>query len=416
MGRLELEIIIAGGGIGGLTTAMILHDAGHSVRVFEAVSEIKELGVGINLLPHAVRTLTRLGIRDKVVATGIPTQELAYFNKHGQIIWREHRGISAGYLWPQVSIHRGRFQRLLLDAATERLGADRVRTDRRFVSFEESAGRVTAHFENRAGEAIEEANGDILIAVDGIHSQARKLFYPDEGEPQYSGILMWRAVTPAKAFRTGATMAVIGHSTQRVVAYPISRPDEHGLTEMNWITHLTRPELLGREDWSREGKLEDFIGPFESWKYDWLDIPALCRGAEANYEFPMVDRDPLPRWSFGRVTLLGDAAHPMYPIGSNGASQAILDAEAIAEALKTHNDPVDALKAYETTRLPATAAIVTSNRGLGPEVVMQMAEDRAPGGFDNIEDVIPREELESIAAQYKQMAGFDKDQLNARPK
>lgn len=411
-----MEIIIAGGGIGGLTTAMILHDAGHSVRVFEAVSEIKALGVGINLLPHAVRTLTQLGIRDEVVAAGVPTQELAYFNKHGQLIWREHRGISAGYLWPQVSIHRGRFQKILLDAATKKLGADRIQTGHRFVSFEQSDKQVTARFENRAGTAIGDATGDVLIAVDGIHSQARKLFYPDEGDPQYSGILMWRAVTPAKAFRTGATMAVIGHTTQRMVAYPISRPDENGLTEMNWITHLTRDELLGREDWSQEGKLEDFIGPFEDWRYDWLDIPALCRGAEANYEFPMVDRDPLPQWSFGRVTLLGDAAHPMYPIGSNGASQAILDAETIAEALLEHDNPVDALKAYEAARLPATAKIVEANRGLGPEVVMQMAEDRAPDGFENIEDVIPRDELESIAAQYKQMGGFDKDQLNAKPK
>jgi 2-polyprenyl-6-methoxyphenol hydroxylase-like FAD-dependent oxidoreductase len=410
-----MDVLIAGGGIGGLTTALYLHKAGIPVTVYEAVPEIRELGVGINLLPHAVRGLEALGLRDAVVEAGVATQELAYFNKHGQTIWSEPRGLAAGYKWPQVSIHRGRLQAVLLAAARKRLGAARIVVDRRLTDFEQKGDQVVARFSDHGGTDVRaEVTGDILIAVDGIHSRARRLFYPDQGDPQYSGLFMWRAVSMSKPYRTGATMAVIGHTTQRFVCYPITRPDENGRQLINWIAHLTREELMRREDWNQAGNIEDFIGPFEDWAFDWLDVPEMIRAAEAVYEFPMVDRDPLPRWSFDRVTLLGDAAHPMYPIGSNGASQAILDAETLTDALLTNDDPVAALKAYEAVRLPATAQIVRSNRQQGPEIVMQMVEDRAPDGFDNIEDVIPRRELEAIAEKYKVTAGFDKESLNRR--
>lgn len=410
-----MEILIAGGGIGGLVAALSLHARGHDVHVFEAVREIRELGVGINVLPHAMRGLDLIGLTEPIIAAGVATQELAYFNKHGQLIWAEPRGVAAGYAWPQVSINRGRLQSVLLAAARERLGAERVSTDHRFVGFDEAGDRVTAHFTDGRGEVRHpDRTGDLLIAADGIHSTARKIFYPDEGLPDYSGIFMWRAVSRAKAYRTEATMAVIGHWKQRFIAYPITPPDQDGLSVVNWIAQLPVADLQEREDWNRKGALDDFLEPFLDWNYDWLDIPALCRSAEASWEYPMVDREPLPRWSFGRTTLLGDAAHPMYPIGSNGGSQAILDAEALAEALDKNDDPVEALKAYEAARLPMTADIIRSNRQQGPEIVMQMAEDRAPGGFDNIEDVIPRAELEGIAAKYKHAAGFDKDSLNAK--
>ena len=403
----DKDVIIIGAGIGGLTTALMLHDKGIPVRVFEAVESVRELGVGINVLPHAIRHLAKVGLLDDVVRAGIQAKELSYFNKWGQPIWREPRGLDAGYKWPQVSIHRGRLQSVLFEAAKARIGEDRIFTGHRFTGFEEEGDGVTARFDGQPDQ-----HGSLLVAVDGIHSQARRLFYPDEGPPRYSGLFMWRAVSRGKPYLSGATMAVVGHQSVRFVGYPITVPDETGDCDINWIAHLLRPEMPEREDWSREGKLQDFLPEFGDWAYDWLDIPALYKSADTNYEFPMVDRDPLPQWSFGRVTLLGDAAHPMYPIGSNGASQAILDAAAVADALSEIEDPVAALKAYEAARLPATAAIVAANRQNGPEIVMQMAEDRAPQGFKHIEDVIPRAELEAITDKYRVLAGFDKEQLN----
>jgi len=409
-----MNILVAGGGIGGLITSMMLHERGHSVHVFEAVPEIRELGLGINLLPHAFQYLEELGIGEDVIAAGIETEELAYFNRHGQTIWSEPRGLTAGYKWPQVSINRGRFHQLLFQTACQRLGEDRVYLNHRLTNLKERGNHVTAKFSNHGGDTVQPDHiGDILIAADGIHSRARKIFYPDEGLPKYSGLFMWRGVSHGNTYRTGATMAVIGHLTQRFIAYPITKPDASGNAVINWIAILAVDEMPKREDWNRQGQITDFIGPFEDWQYNWLNIPDLCRSAGAIYEFPMVDRDPLPNWSTGRITLLGDAAHPMYPVGSNGASQAILDAKAICDVLDDNRDPVEALRAYEEKRLMATAEVVHSNRKLGPEIVMQMAEERAPNGFRDIEDIIPRAELEKIAARYKQTAGFDPKQLNA---
>ena len=403
-----MEAIVIGGGIGGLTAALFLHRAGIGVRVFEAVPQIRELGVGINTLPHALRELDRLGLLHEVVAAGIPTQELVYFNKHGQLIWAEPRGLKAGYNWPQVSINRGRLQGVLLKAAQARIGADRIKAGHRFQSFEEKAGKVIAKFDNGAT-----AEGDILIGADGIHSVVRKLFYPNQ-TPHYSGTCMWRSTSIGKPFRTGATMAVIGHHLQKFTTYPITGADADGNAVINWLARIPVPELPGPEDWNAMGRIEDIVKHYESWTFDWLDVPALMKRAKDVYVYPMIDRDPVPQWTFGRVTLLGDAAHPMYPIGSNGGSQAILDASALGAAFAEHaGDPVAALAAYEAVRRPATAGVVQANRGYGPEVVMEWAEERAPNGFTKIEDVIPRAELESVAARYRQTAGFDKDQLNA---
>ena len=290
-----MTILIAGGGIGGLITAMMLHERGYSVRVFESVPEIKELGLGINLLPHAFQHLDELGIGDDVVAAGIQTQELAYFNRHGQTIWSEPRGLAAGYKWPQVSINRGRFHQLLFQTACQRLGESRVYLNHRLTSFDESGDQVTAKFSDHSGDTDQpDHTGNMLIAADGIHSRARRIFYPDEGLPKYSGLFMWRGVSHGKVYRAGATMAVIGHLTQRFIAYPITEPDADGNAVINWIAILAVDEMLKREDWNRQGQITDFIGPFEGWQYDWLNIPDLCRSAGANYEFPMVDRDPLP--------------------------------------------------------------------------------------------------------------------------
>lgn len=400
-----MRVIVAGAGIGGLATALALHAVGHEVQVFEAAREILPLGVGINLLPHAAEVLAELGLLDELTARGVATRELVYFNRLGQRIWGEPRGVLAGHAAPQISLPRGVLQSVLLDAAIARLGAERVVCDRRLVGFEQDAEQVTASFASAEGGTFSQA-ADLLIAADGIHSFARASFYPGEGPPTYSGRILWRATTLATPFLSGASMIMAGHQDQKFVAYPIGAPGSDGLQQINWIAELRIAQNLRREDWNRRGALEDFLPRFEDWRFDWLDVPSLIKGAQAVYEYPMVDRDPLPRWSHGRVTLLGDAAHPMYPIGSNGASQAILDARALAQALAASSDAVAGLAAYEQARLSATAAIVLANRGNGPEQCMQLAQERAPGGFDHIEDVFAPGELEAMAARYKVLTGL----------
>ena len=407
-----MKICIAGAGITGCAAAMLLAAEGHDVTVFEAVPEVNELGVGINLLPHAISILERIGMASVLENLGVATQELVYFNRHGQRIWGEPRGRFAGYPVPQVSIHRGVLQIELFRGACARLGAAKVVTGHRLVAVSEGQP-VCATFERADGSRVD-FTADILVGADGIHSTLRRLRYPDEGLPRYGGRILWRAITRARPYLTGATMIMAGYQDCKFVSYPIEKPGADGLQTINWIAELTVAEMSERENWNKEGDKADFAGRFADWKFDWLDVPGLIAGAERVFEFPLVDRDPLPAWSFGATTLLGDAAHPMYPIGSNGASQGILDADALVRALAGHADPVAALKAYEAERLPATAAIVLANRGNGPEVCMQMAEERAPGGFARLEDVFAAGELEAIAARYKAVAGFSKEAVAAK--
>ena len=410
------HILIVGAGIGGLTTALSLHKAGFTVDIYESAREVKPLGVGINLLPHAVRVLTELGLQDKLANVAVETRELAYHNRHGQRIWEEPRGRHAGYHWPQFSIHRGVFQLILLEQVRRKIGDKHIHTGMTLASVEIGNGAVTARFVDRnTGQEHVVAKVDGLIGADGIHSVVRKQFFSDEGIPKFSGIMLHRGTTYAKPFLTGSSMIMAGSARQKFVAYPISQVDTiSGLQVINWIADLQvdQEDNIPVRDWNRRADKGKLLEAFQGWTFDWLDAPALIDGAEYIYEFPMSDRDPLPWWTKGPVTLLGDAAHPMYPIGSNGASQAILDAECIARCLSDHGEPEIAFKAYESIRLPATSAIVTLNRKMGPEQVMQIAEDRAPDGFTKIHDVIPREELESIAARYKEIAGFDRESLN----
>lgn len=413
-----MKALIAGGGIGGLTAALCLHHAGIDCEVFEAASEMRPLGVGINLLPHSVRVFSLLGLEPALAASGIATAELAYYSKHGRKIWSEPRGRDAGYRWPQYSIHRGELQMLLLRAVTERLGPEGVRPGHQLASFRDLADRVEATFvDRRSGATVAVRSGDLLIGADGIHSAVRRHFYPDEAEPRFSGRLLWRSTTETQPFLGGRSMIMAGHERQKFVAYPISAGHERrGRSLVNWVAELTvGGEREPPRDWNREVDRSAFAAAFDGWRFDWLDIPALIAASGPVFEYPMSDRDPVDRWTFGRVTLLGDAAHPMYPIGSNGASQAILDAGALAEALKAEADVCRALQRYEAARLPLTSRIVLANRRQGPEAVMQMVEERAPAGFDRLDEVISQAELEAVAARYKQVAGFDKDALNAMP-
>jgi 2-polyprenyl-6-methoxyphenol hydroxylase-like FAD-dependent oxidoreductase len=396
------QVLVVGAGIGGLTTALSLHQIGAEVEVFEAAEEVRPLGVGINLLPHAVRELSELGLLEHLQSTSVGPELLLYCTDRGQEIWREPRGLAAGYPYPQLSTHRGRLQQVLHVAFVERLGRDRLHLGHRLVRIEGTAARPVAVFPEA------EVQADVLVAADGIHSAARAQFRPGEGPPLWNGSLMWRGIAEAPPVLDGRTMVWAGHPEQKFVGYPIADRGD-GMQAFNFIAELRRPDspLATREDWNRRGDLGDFLPQFESWAFGWLNVPAVIRSAPETFLFPMVDRDPLPRWTFGRTTLLGDAAHPMYPIGSNGASQAILDARVLAGCFRRHPEDVDlALARYESTRRPATAAIVRANRGLGPELPMKLVHDRAPEGFSDVATVISPEEIARVTEDYRRTAGF----------
>lgn len=412
-----MKIVIIGAGIGGLLTALSLHDAGFDhIEVYERSTEIRGLGVGINLLPHAVRELTELGIVDDIAALGVAPTTLAYFNRHGQAIWEEPRGTAAGYAWPQLSVHRGQLQLKLRDLVEQRLG-DVIRTGHRVTSVDDRTGAhtgtpgSTARFDTANGPVSIDA--DLVIAADGIHSAVRAERYRDEGAPPWSGLTLWRGVAYAKPFLDGSTMVMVGDGEQKFVAYPLGPVGEDGRMPINFIAEQRR-EGTSDADWNHPIDPQPIVDLFDGWTYDWLDIPALISSADEILEYPMVDRDALPQWTFGRTTLVGDAAHAMYPNGSNGGSQATLDARTLAFHLGTNRPVEEALRLYEADRRPATAALLEQTRQAGPERVMVLAAERAPEGFAHIHDVIGAAELEAVATAYKQAAGFHPQTLNDR--
>ncbi len=409
------DVIVVGAGIGGLSLALSLHQAGIPVRVYDAVRELAPLGVGINLQPTAVRELTELGLADALAATGNAVEQLSYLNKHGQLVWSEPRGSAAGYHWPQYSIHRGRLQALLLAATRERIGAGNVRAGLRLTGFEETGGKVTASFAGASGSSVSD-KANILIGADGIHSTVRRHFYPDEGQPRFAGQVLWRAAVETGKFLGGHHMVIAGHFRQRVILYPIGPGSKPGTLLTNWLCQIAVPDDAPRlEDWNRRVDRETVLSHFGGWRFPWLDVAALVGRTPDIFEFPLVDRDPVERWSFGRVSLMGDAAHPMQPIGSQAGSQAIVDARVLTAALLAIDDPVEALRRYDAERRPAMNEVILRNRQFGPEAALQLAEERAPAGFERIEDVIPRAELEGITASFATAAGLGVDAINRRP-
>jgi len=407
------EVIIVGAGIGGLTLGLTLYQAGIKCRIFESVPELRAIGVGINLLPHATRELASLGLETELARVAIETSDATFFNRFGQLIYQEPLGRAAGYDHPQFSIHRGDLQMVLLEAFRARVGADRVVSNAHCLGVAQDERGVTVSFsDGPGGKERFTVYGTVAIACDGINSAVRKQLFPDEGEPRYSGVNMWRGVTRWKPILSGASMVRAGWlSHGKMVIYPIRAAGSDGSQLVNWVAEIETPNYRKR-DWNRAGSLADFIGAFADWHFDWLDVPAFIRAADSVLEFPMVDQDPLPRWSFGRVTLLGDAAHPMVPRGSNGAGQAILDCRALTSALSEHRDPVAALAAYETQRLEVTTRVVLTNRTNPPDAILRevflRTKDRP---FAAIDDVISREELSALSEGYKRIAGYSKAAL-----
>jgi 2-polyprenyl-6-methoxyphenol hydroxylase-like FAD-dependent oxidoreductase len=404
-------VLIVGGGVGGLTLALSLHQAGIPCRVFEAAPEIKPLGVGINLLPHGMREFTELGLQERLAAIAVETRELCFYNRYGQFIFREPRGRHAGYEWPQLSIHRADLYEVLLKCVFERLGPDAFLTGHKCVSISEEKNRVTAKFES--GVSFE---GSCAIGCDGIHSTVRRMLFPGEGPPGYQGINMWRGVTRMKPFLSGASMATAGWlEVGKLVVYPIRNTlDGEGRQLINWVAEIQSPRNV-MQDWNLGGRIEDFYPVFEKWNFDWLDCAALIRGADQVLEYPMVDRDPLPYWTRGRVTLLGDAAHPMYPRGSNGAGQAIIDARTLTGCLIKNENIENALKEYEQTRLKAANDLVLMNRANPPDAILREVWKRSGDRpYARIEDVISNAELVAMSDAYKRVAGFERDSLARR--
>jgi 2-polyprenyl-6-methoxyphenol hydroxylase-like FAD-dependent oxidoreductase len=414
-----MKVLVVGGGIGGLSTALSLNAVGVECEVFEQSRSIQELGVGINTLPHAIKELADLGLLEALDRVATRIHELIYTNRFGQEVWREPRGVEAGYDYPQFSIHRGRLQGVLHDAARERMGADTIHTGHQLSDFTQDDDGVTATFVRRDGsDETVTVRGDALIGADGIHSTVRRELYPDEGAPIWNGVMLWRGAVEYPPFLTGRSMIIAGGNRSKLVLYPISnQTSTPGTNLLNWavvakIGDASTPPPR-REDWNRPGLLDELLPYLEGvFRLPVLDPVEVARATEVFYEYPMCDRDPVPRWSFGRVTLLGDAAHPMYPMGSNGASQAVLDARCLAPLLAGTTDVVAALKAYEGERLPVTEKLVRNNRLGGPERVIDLVEERAPDGFTHIDEVATHDELEAIVKGYSKMAGFDQTQVN----
>jgi 5-methylphenazine-1-carboxylate 1-monooxygenase len=414
-----MKVIIAGGGIGGLTTALMLHARGIDCEVFEQASEVCELGVGINTLPHAIKELAALGLLERLDAVAIRTYELFYTNRFGQEIWREPRGLDAGYDVPQFSIHRGRLQGVIHQAARERLGDARIHTGHRLGAFTQDEGGITANFLDRSGAHRTTAHGDILVGADGIHSAVRGALYPNEGPARWNGAMLWRGAIEWPRFLTGRSMIVAGGMAAKLVVYPIAEGSREDQRLTNWavvakIADGSTPPPR-KEDWSRPGRMGELKPHIRRFEIGLVDARRLIEATPEIWEYPMCDREPLPRWSHGRVTLLGDAAHPMYPVGSNGASQAILDARALADRLVAAEHPMHALWAYEQERLPPTAQIVRMNRSGGPEGVIDAVEERAPDGFSDIDAVLSYEERKAIVRGYAATAGFAREQVNVAP-
>ena len=406
-----MTVLISGAGIAGLTLALTCHQLRIPCRIVEQVDELKPLGVGINLQPNAVRELLDLGLGAELDRIGVKTQQLMLVARNGKEVWSEPRGLEAGYNWPQYSVHRGELQMMLHRVVLDRLGPDVIETS--------AAGRA---FRTEGDEAVldtaaGERRGAVLIAADGLHSAIRRQMFPSEGRPIWAGAILWRGASRMKNFSDHNRMAMIGDYQQKFVTYPISGPDQNGEVLINWIAERTYDASHGwqREDWNREAPVSDFIDMFEDWRFGWIDIPEIISAAPTVYEYPMVDRDPLPHWTEGRVTLMGDAAHIMYPTGSNGASQAIVDARKIGRALLDHGVGPEALNAYEAEMRPRMAKVIAANRGAGPDYVLEIVRQRSGGVFDDIEDVMPFEERKTFSAEYKKTAGFSIDALNAAP-
>jgi 2-polyprenyl-6-methoxyphenol hydroxylase-like FAD-dependent oxidoreductase len=411
-----MKVAIVGGGICGLSLALNLSKRGIEARVYERAPEIKPLGVGITLLPHAMREFSALGLGDELLAAGIENRESCFYNRFGQLIYREDRGKFAGYQYPEVGIHRGKLHVILYDAVKKNLGADAVVTDYEATAVEQDDAGATVHFKRTStGEKRDDVRADVVIDCEGVNSAIRRQFYPDD-KIVFSGINTWRGVTRRKPINGGRTYMRVGSiNTGKMVIYPIvDNIDGDGNQMINWMAEIKRDTAV-QNDWNKPGDLADFFPIYESWRFDWLDVAQMIRDADQILEYPMVDKDPIAKWTFGRVTLAGDAAHPMYPRGSNGAAQAAIDARTLADMLVKNADARDALKAYEDARAKPAAKVVETNRSTPPDFInIKVEELVGDRPFDNLDKYISQDELRALSENYKRIAGFALSDVGAQ--
>ena len=402
------RVAIVGGGIGGLALALLLHQRRIPCTIHESAREVRELGVGITLLPHGMRELRALGLEDALRAVAIENEESVFFNRHGQLVYREARGRFAGYDVPELGIHRGKLHRVLYDAVIERLGPGVLQLDHECVAVEEGAGGAIVRLARHStGERLPSDHADVAVACDGINSSVRRQFYPHE-RLAFTGINTWRGITRHAPILTGRSYLRIGTvETGKIVIYPIvDRVDPQGRQLVNWMAEKRQPGGA-MNDWNKPGRVDDFIDIYRDWRFDFLDVPEMIRRADVILEYPMVDRDPVERWTFGHVTLMGDAAHPMYPRGSQGSAQALIDARTLADELAKGGDPAEALRAYEAARLAPTARVTRTNREHPPDFIITKVEELTHGErFERLEDYISQAELKAMSDEYKRVAGF----------
>ena len=406
-----MEIVVVGGGIAGLSLAIGLNRRGISCRVYESAPEVKEIGVGITLLPHATREFASLGLLEKLEAVAIENEVSKFFNRWGQLIYQEPRGRFAGYDYPELGLHRGKLHGVLYRSAQEQLGPAGIVLNHQCLGVDQDERGANAYFrETSSGAQLRPIRADIIVACDGVNSAVRRQFYPHE-QLAFAGINTWRGVTRRAPILGGRTYMRLGSiETGKIVIYPIvDDVDGRGRQLINWMTEIRQPSA-GMNDWNAKGQLEDFFPIYQDWRFDWLDVAELISSADQILEYPMVDKDPVPQWTFGRIALMGDAAHPMYPRGSNGAAQAAIDARVLADLIGQGMEPVAALKAYESARLPAANQVVEANRKHPPDYINVLVDQRTGGQpFDRIDDVVSQEELRKISEDYKRLAGFALD-------
>ena len=410
-----MKVLIVGAGIGGLTAALSLHKVGIEVKVFEAVSDIGPLGVGINVLPHASRELLALGLQTELDKFAIRTRSMKYFTRRGQLVISVPCGEYAGYNWPQYSLHRGEFQMMLLNVFKQRAAEDSVVTGHQLADFHQNEAGVTASFiDPLSGKTLANETGDVLIGADGLHSVTRKKLYTDEGSPIYSGMVCFRGAVEADPYLDGESMIICGDKRLRLVSYPISRTSqEQGSSHINWIAAVPfETDTPQEEDWSKLARPEALLNLYKDWKFDWLDVPGIISQTRQIFEFPVYDRDPLKQWTFGRVTLLGDAAHPLIPVSSSGAVHAIIDGRALAYALAANSDPLTGLKAYEKDRLLKANRVVMASRQNGPDEVLEIVKQECPEDAEDIFQFVDKERLQKVIDEFKERSGFGIETLN----